>query len=346
MCLGCFNQLVLRDELHSGGVGPLIGKAAGMPSRRAFMAYSVAAASALSAAGAAAASSAGEGADLILRGGTIRPLAGAPVASALAIKGGKVLAVGDESALIGLRTSETTIVDLAGRTALPGLIDPHCHTLLASLIFELLDDVGYAKYPTRESLVAHLRQEAAATPKGQWIVGSNFDNLLQGGDFTRTELDAISTDHPIFVWYTNGHDACVNSEALEDRRNRRGYRRTAGRRPFRPGRRRQAQRHGLRGKRDAQIRGPLPRQGHARGCGQGGHGFLLACRFRRQHDAARARHDPLGLDRAVRQALEYACLPHQRERDVRRHEGARRPAATSASERARPSPIPCSRSMA
>ena len=214
MCLGCFNQLVLRDELHSGGVGPLIGKAAGMPSRRAFMAYSVAAASAFSGAGAAPAPSAGEGADLILRGGTIRPLAGAPVASALAVKGGKVLAVGDESALAGLKTSKTTIVDLAGRTALPGLIDPHCHTLLASLIFELLDDVGYAKYPTRESLVAHLKQEAAATPQGQWIVGSNFDNLLQGGDFTRTELDAISTDHPIFVWYTNGHDACVNGEAL------------------------------------------------------------------------------------------------------------------------------------
>ena len=215
MCLGCFNQLVLRDEFHAGGVASLIGKAAAMPSRRAFMAYSVAAASAFSGAGSAAASSAGEGADLILRGGTIRPLAGAPVASALAVKGGKVLAVGDESVVSGLRTSETTIVDLAGRTALPGLIDPHCHTLLASLIFELLDDVGYAKYPTRENLVAHLKQEAAATPKEQWIVGSNFDNLLQGGDLTRTELDAISTDHPIFVWYTNGHDACVNSEALK-----------------------------------------------------------------------------------------------------------------------------------
>ena len=63
--------------------------------------------------------------------------------------------------------------------------------------------------------MAHLKQDAASTPKGQWIVGSNFDNLLQGGDFTRAELDAISTDHPIFVWYTNGHDACVNSEALK-----------------------------------------------------------------------------------------------------------------------------------
>jgi len=86
---------------------------------------------------------------------------------------------------------------------------------VASLIFGLLDDVGYAKFRTRDKLVAHLKQEAADTPKAQWIVGSNFDNLLQGGDFTRAELDVISTEHPIFVWYTNGHDACVNSEALK-----------------------------------------------------------------------------------------------------------------------------------
>ena len=157
MCRGCFNQLLLRDEFHSGGMAGLLGKAAGMPTRRAFMAYSVAAASALSAVGAAPAFAADEGADLILRGGTIRPLPGATVSSALAIKGGKVLAVGDESALSGLKTGDTKVVDLAGRTLLPGLIDPHCHTLLASLIFELLDDVGYAKYPTREKVVAHLK---------------------------------------------------------------------------------------------------------------------------------------------------------------------------------------------
>ncbi len=215
MCRGCFNQLFLRDEFHSGGIAGLLGKAVGMPTRRAFMAYSVGAASALGAVGAAPAFAADEGADLILRGGTVRPLAGAPVASAIAIKRGKVLAVGDESALLDLKTGDTKLVDLAGRTLLPGLIDPHNHTILASLIFELLDDVGYAKYPTRDKLVAHLKQEAASAPKGQWIVGSNFDNLLQGGDFTLQELDAISTDHPIFVWYTNGHDACVNGEALK-----------------------------------------------------------------------------------------------------------------------------------
>jgi predicted amidohydrolase YtcJ len=215
MCRGCFNQFFLRDEFHSGGIAGLLGKAGGMPTRRAFMAYSVGAASALGTVGAAPAFVANEGADLILRGGTVLPLPGATAASAIAIKGGKVLAVGDESALLGLKTGDTKVVDLAGRTLLPGLIDPHNHTILASLIFELLDDVGYANYPTREKLVAHLKQEAASTPKGQWVVGSNFDNLLQGGDFTLQELDAISSDHPIFVWYTNGHDACANSEALK-----------------------------------------------------------------------------------------------------------------------------------
>ena len=215
MCRGCFSQLILHDDLASGGMAGFLGKAAGMPTRRSFMAYSVGAASALSAAGATPAFAAGDGADVILRGGTIRPVAGAPVASAIAVRSGKVLAVGDESALMGLKAADTRIVDLAGRTLFPGLIDPHNHTILAALIFELLDDVGYAKYPTREKLVAHLKQEAASAPKGQWIVGSNFDNLLQGGDLTLAELDAISTDQPIFVWYTNGHDACVNSEALK-----------------------------------------------------------------------------------------------------------------------------------
>jgi hypothetical protein len=53
MCSGCFNQLFLRDEFHSGGMAGLLGKAAGMPTRRAFMAYSVGAASVLTAVGTA-----------------------------------------------------------------------------------------------------------------------------------------------------------------------------------------------------------------------------------------------------------------------------------------------------
>jgi predicted amidohydrolase YtcJ len=212
MCRGCFSQLVLRDDFYAGGLTSLLGRAAALPTRRAFMACGVAAASVLGAGGSAFA--ADEGADLIFSGGTIRPTPDAPLPSAIAVKGGKIVAVGSEADLAGLKTSRTKIVDLAGRTLLPGLIEPHCHTIVVSLITELLDDVGYARFPERASLLAHLRQVAASTPKGQWIVGANFDNLLQGGDFTRAELDRISTDHPILIWYINMHDACVNSEAL------------------------------------------------------------------------------------------------------------------------------------
>ena len=245
------------------GIAGLLGKAVGMPTRRAFMAYSVATASALTAGRNRSGLRSGRGRRPHFSRRDDPPAGGRAGRLGLAIKDGKVVAVGDESTLSSLKTSDTKIVDLAGRTLLPGLIDPHSHTILASLIFELLDDVGYAKYPTREKVVAHLKQEAASTPKGQWIVGSNFDNLLQGGDFTRAELDAISTDHPMFLWYTNGHDACVNSEALKVA----GIPEDVGEFPggghFGRGLRRQAQRHGLRGKRDAQIRGPFPRQDHA-----------------------------------------------------------------------------------
>ena len=65
MCRGCFNQLFLREEFHSGGIAGLLGKAAGVPTRRAFMAYSVAAASTLSGVGANPAFAANAGAAAI-----------------------------------------------------------------------------------------------------------------------------------------------------------------------------------------------------------------------------------------------------------------------------------------
>ena len=101
--------------------------------------------------------------------------------------------------------------------------------------------------------MAHLKEAAASTPKGQWIVGSNFDNLLQGGDFTRCNFGCDLDDHPIFVWYTNGHDACVDGEALKIAGIPKMSDDLPARRPFRPGRQRQAQRPALRGERDAQF---------------------------------------------------------------------------------------------
>ncbi len=72
-------------------------------------------------------------------------------AEALAIGGERILAVGSEAEVAALTGPATRIVDLQGRTVLPGLIDPHHHTVLAALLSDVLINVGYAKYPRHDA---------------------------------------------------------------------------------------------------------------------------------------------------------------------------------------------------
>jgi hypothetical protein len=159
---------------------------------------------------------AADGAEAIFRNGTIHPMAGQnrPI-EALAIGGGKILAVGSLAEVSALAGSATRIVDLQGRTLLPGFVDPHHHTTLSALFSDLFVDIGYAKYPKRADVFAPLKELAAKTPPGQWIRAGGFDNLLQGGDLSMQDLDAISTEHPIFVIYVNGHESAANGKAFE-----------------------------------------------------------------------------------------------------------------------------------
>ncbi|WPB85794.1 amidohydrolase [Sediminicoccus rosea] len=220
MCRACVSPLIAHPSLFSqpGGLAGLFKP----PTRRGFMAVAVSAAAAPLAgqaqtvpwANTPANAPAPTGPETIFRGGNIVTMAGDTMAEAIAVTGGRITAVGAAADVMALATRDTRIVNLQGRTLLPGLIDPHNHTALSSLYLELLTDIGYLKNRTRADLLANLRQLVANTPEGQWVMVSNFDNLLQGGDLSRTELDGISTTRPIFVWYTNGHDAAVNSAAL------------------------------------------------------------------------------------------------------------------------------------
>ena len=215
MCFGCLTQGYAAEVLKSSMAGSLFGRLS-TPTRRGFMAG----AAAITAAGATLAGNrpvfaADSGADVIITGGTIVPMTGAPNVGALAVSGGKIVAAGSTSSVMGLKAKNTKIVNLDGRTLLPGFVDPHHHVIAASVYLELLMDVGYHIYPTRVQLIDAMRGVAARTPPGQWLAFSNFDNLLQGGDLSRDILDSVSTQHPILVWYTNGHDGCVNSKALE-----------------------------------------------------------------------------------------------------------------------------------
>ncbi|MEX1175042.1 MAG: amidohydrolase family protein [Mycobacterium sp.] len=63
--------------------------------------------------------------------------------------------------------------------------------------------------------IQRLTATAATTPAGQWIAAGFFDNLLQGGDLSMGDLDAVSTRHPIFVMYVNGHVGAANTAAFQ-----------------------------------------------------------------------------------------------------------------------------------
>jgi predicted amidohydrolase YtcJ len=207
MCF-CCERSSLLDRLTAG----LPSAASG---RREFLtraALAVAAGSGVARRGQAAPAAA----DVIFRNGTIRTMAaGRSTVETLAIGGGRILAAGAAREAQAFAGDATRIIDLQGRTVLPGLIDPHHHSVLASLLTSLLLDVGSSRCRTRADALAELQGAAAKTPPGAWIAAGFYDNLLQGGDVTGTDLDAVSTSHPIFVLYVNGHVGAANRLAFD-----------------------------------------------------------------------------------------------------------------------------------
>ena len=155
-------------------------------------------------------------AEVIFRHGTIRTMAASRgVVEALAIGSGRILAAGTAAEANAFAGDSTRIIDLQGRTALPGLIDPHHHSVLAALLTTLLADVGTSQCRMRDDALAALKALAAKKPFGEWIVAGFYDNLLQGGELTGADLDGVSTSHPIFVLYVNGHVGAANQLAFD-----------------------------------------------------------------------------------------------------------------------------------
>lgn len=201
MCRWCVGSR-MADRLSAGL----------FPDRRQFVAYAAAAAVA---GGSGFPAHAADRADVIFRNGPIHSMAaGAGKVEALAIGGNHILALGAEADVMGLAGPSTRVVDLQGRTLLPGLIDPHNHTVLASLLEDLLIDIGASHCKTKGDAVAALKAIAAKTPAGDWVCAGFYDNLLQGGDWSMAELDAVSTSHPIFILYVNGHVGAGNTLAF------------------------------------------------------------------------------------------------------------------------------------
>ncbi|HEX4014914.1 MAG TPA: amidohydrolase [Candidatus Cybelea sp.] len=183
-------------------------------SRGSFLAASAAAAAASGVPGRAFAAG-GEPAATVFSGGPIVTMDGQMrLVEALAISGNTILAVGTKDEAVAAAGAGARRVDLGGRTLMPGLIDPHQHPVPGGIMLTQMTNVGYDTYKTKAAVLTALKQKVAQLPAGQWIYAGYYDNVLQGGDLSMAELDSVSTEHPIFVYYISMHSATGNTPAF------------------------------------------------------------------------------------------------------------------------------------
>jgi predicted amidohydrolase YtcJ len=141
------------------------------------------------------------------------------VVQALSARGDRIEAVGSTQEIMALVSDQTEVVDLRGRTLLPGFIDAHGHFPYSGFSV-LAADVASPPVGDTETitqLLAKVKALADNTEPGEWVIGMGYDDtLLQDMRHpTRAELDAVSTEHPVVISHVSGHLLVANSVALE-----------------------------------------------------------------------------------------------------------------------------------
>ncbi|MFF4223650.1 amidohydrolase [Streptomyces abikoensis] len=144
------------------------------------------------------------------------------VASALAVTGGHISAVGDRDEVMAHAGPATRIVDLGGGTLLPGINDAHLHGCALGLTMPPLSvDVSHPAVRSLTDVAEAVRKAAETAPAGEWITGHGWDAgylaecVADSSRLpTRHDLDAVSPHHPVLLYSATGHATWVNSAAL------------------------------------------------------------------------------------------------------------------------------------
>ena len=161
-------------------------------------------------------------ADVIYTDGDILSMVeGQPAPEALAVRNGRIAAVGRKADVMRMRGPGTKVVKLGKRALLPGFVDPHSHFLAAVVVADWanvsLPPVGPVKsIPDILSVLAKQAARQKAKP-GDWIVGYGYDSigLAEKRDVNRRDLDAVFPGNPVMLLHVSGHGAVFDSKALE-----------------------------------------------------------------------------------------------------------------------------------
>jgi predicted amidohydrolase YtcJ len=154
-------------------------------------------------------------ADVVLLNGKILTVdARDSIAQAVAIAGGKIVAVGSTPDVRGRIGPATQVIDLRGRTVTPGLIDTHVHFSEVDALFSVdLSDVSVTRM---DDVLKRVGEQAARLEAGEWVRGRGWDEgkLAERRYITAADLDKVAPNNPVWLTNTTGHYGVANSYAL------------------------------------------------------------------------------------------------------------------------------------
>jgi predicted amidohydrolase YtcJ len=156
----------------------------------------------------------GSAADLVFVNGAVYTVdAARSWAQAVAVREGRIAAVGTDAAIRPSIDAHTEVIDLAGRMLLPGFQDAHVHPVYAGIDMLQCD---LHDLTTKDEYLGAISAYAAANPDAAWILGGGWSmEVFPRGCPAKEDLDAILPDRPVFLPNRDGHSAWVNSKALE-----------------------------------------------------------------------------------------------------------------------------------
>lgn len=156
-----------------------------------------------------------ETADLVVVNAVVHTMDPArPAAQALAVAGGRIVAVGDEAAVRALVGPGTEVLDADGAAVVPGLIDAHGHVMGLGRALRILDLAGTE---SAGQIAEMVREAAADRAPGEWILGRGWDqnDWAEKAFPDHALLDAAAPDHPVWLGRIDGHAGWANTRAME-----------------------------------------------------------------------------------------------------------------------------------
>jgi predicted amidohydrolase YtcJ len=141
-----------------------------------------------------------------------------PTAQAVLVRNGRITQVGSTRD-VNAKAADARVLDVDGRTVVPGFIDAHTHIEVALSHEMYAADVHAPPLGSIREIQNVLAAKAAATPKGQWVIGRTGFNLENGLPekrlLTRRDLDEVSQDHPVII-FSGRHISMLNTRALKE----------------------------------------------------------------------------------------------------------------------------------